>query len=222
MISNHEWIQVKHPVLNGNVIDFTYNLARVYKQGSAYVLTVNDERWLIYDYERHSTERQFSSSYDVAYGDCVLSGLGLGILPEMLMNKPEVKSITVYESNKDVIEINKLIGFDSIKKINIIHDKIENVQGIKCDCLLLDHYEFESDEYILNNVKQINDAIQPKVVWFWRAETTAYNAYLDRKLGSNISDFGEMYQAWKKQSGISNLPDLDKNKIDFYLSSHYA
>lgn len=222
MIPNQEWVQVNHPVLNGNQIDFTYNSARIYKENSEYLLTVNNERWLVYDYERHGSEKEFSSSYDVAYGECILSGLGLGILPEMLVNKPEVKSITVYENNKDVIEINKLIGFDSIKKINIIHDKIENVKDIKCDCLLLDHYEFESDEYILNNVKQINDAIKPKTVWFWRAESIIYKAYIDSKLGSNISNFNEMYQAWKKQSGISNLPDLSKNKIEFYMNSYYS
>jgi len=219
---NQEWIQVKHPVLNGTMIDFTYNLARVYKQDLTYVLTVNNERWLVYDYEHHGSEKEFSSSYDIAYGDCVLSGLGLGILPEMLINKPEVKSITVYEANKDVIEINKLIGFDSIKKINIIHDRIENAKDIKCDCLLLDHYEFESDEYIINNVKQINEEIKPEIVWYWRAETAIYNAYVDHKLGSNISNYGEMYQAWKKQTGINNLPDLNKNKINFYMSTYYS
>jgi len=40
-----------------------------------------------------------------AYGDVLIAGLGLGIVPTLIARKPRVKSITVLEINKSVIQL---------------------------------------------------------------------------------------------------------------------
>ena len=55
--------------------------------------------------------------YDMAQGDVLINGLGLGIAPYALSQKPEVNSITVIEISPDVI---KLITPHLNKKVNVI------------------------------------------------------------------------------------------------------
>ena len=212
------WERIDHHLLSGQDLDITIGNARLYKgDGEYYVLTVNGQIWLRYNYRYHTTVKEFNSSYDVAYGHCVLSGLGLGILPALLLHKPEVKSITVYEISEDVIKLNKIVGFVDLNKITVVNKPIEEAKDIKCDCLLLDHYELQSEKYILDNVNTIANNINYDKIWFWKAEYFALLNYLDSDLNLN-----EAYMQWMmKCSHIPKLATLDTNKLKYYIKGYF-
>lgn len=59
---------------------------------------------------------------EYAKGDVLIGGLGIGMIIIAIVNKPEVKSITVIESNKKVAEkIGELLEPHFNKKVTIIH-----------------------------------------------------------------------------------------------------
>lgn len=213
------WERINHHLLNGQDLDITVGSARLYKNdGNWYELTVNGNRWFRYDYKYQTTVRELNSSYDIAYGHCVLSGLGLGILPALLLQKPEVKSITVYEISEDVIKLNKIIGFVDLNKITVINKPIEEAGNIKCDCLLLDHYELESEKYIVNNMKTITNNINYDKIWFWKAEYFILLNYLTSNLNLN-----ESYKQWLvKYNEIPKLAILDTNKLKYYIKGYFC
>jgi len=212
------WERINHYLLDGQDIDITIGSARLYKNSDDfYELIVNGNRWFRYDYKYQTTVREFNSSYDVAYGHCVLSGLGLGILPALLLQKPEVKSITVYEISEDVIKLNKIAGFVDLNKISVINKPIEEVSNIRCDCLLLDHYEFETEKNIVNNMKTITNNINYDKIWFWKAEYFILLNYLNSDL--NLS---ESYKQWLvNYNEIPKLAILDTNKLKDYIKGYF-
>ena len=213
------WERINHHLLNGQHLDITIGNARLFKNKyDNYELTVNGHQWLAYNHKYQTSVKEFNSSYDVAYGHCVLSGLGLGILPALLLQKPEVKSITVYEINEDLIKINKIVGFVDLSKINVINKPIEEVSNIRCDCLLLDHYEFETEKFILNNMKTITNNINYDKIWFWKAEYFILLNYLNSDLNLNDS-----YRQWLvKFNEIPKLAILDINKLKYYIKGYFA
>ena len=186
--------------------------------GRAFLLKLNGEKWMVYHPGSLYEEREFTSSVELAYGKCVLSGLGFGILAGMLLENPKVSSITVYEVSKEVIEMNRLHG-ESFKKIEVIHKSIRDVRGITCDCLLLDHYEKEKDVVILNDVIAISENIDANCIWFWRAEPMIQR-FKDK---GKIANIEEAYNLWVTQTGLTNLPKFTKKQLTHYIDQwqHY-
>lgn len=55
-----------------------------------------------------NTDQEMVEMYEdtkSAKGDCWIGGLGLGLMPEILANKISVRSVTVVEINKEVIDL---------------------------------------------------------------------------------------------------------------------
>ena len=179
---------------------------------NGYKLTIDGKQWMTYSPNGLSQEKEFASSVDLAYGKCVLSGLGLGILPGMLLKNPKVTSITVYEVSKQVIEMNRTYG-ESFKKIKVINQSIRDARNIECDCLLLDHYEHESDEYIVDDVSEISHNNNAKCIWFWRAEPMIAH-FKDMSKSDSIQ---RAYEAWAASTGIRNLPNLTEQQLNYYI-----
>jgi hypothetical protein len=178
-----------------------------------YRLTINGKQWMTYSTLGLSQEKEFASSVDLAYGDCVLSGLGLGILAGMLLNNPKVNSVTVYEVSSEVIALNDALG-EASKKIKVVHQSMRDVRNIKCDCLLLDHYEHESDEEIIDDVCEISHNNDATCVWFWRAEPMIQHFKdMSKTQNSQIA-----YNAWAASTGICNLPNLTEQQLTYYIS----
>ena len=92
------------PVKPGNYKKLTRNGAMVMSNTP---LEIDDFMWFV----------------NVARGDVIVAGLGLGVLLEALIKENETKSITVIEISSDVI---KLVAptFTNIKKIEIINADI--------------------------------------------------------------------------------------------------
>lgn len=182
------------------------------KGGKGYKLTVDGKQWMTYSPIDLSQEKEFASSVDLAYGKCVLSGLGLGILAEMLLKNPKVTSITVYEVSKEVIQLNHMCG-ESHKKIEVIHQSMRDVKDVECDCLLLDHYEHESDDYIIDDVSEISYNNNASCVWFWRAEPMIQHF---KDMGK-ILNIKNAYDIWAASTGIRNLPKLTEQQLKYYI-----
>ena len=183
------------------------------KDCKGYKLTIDGNQWMTYSPNGLSQEKEFTSSVDLAYGKCVLSGLGLGILAGMLLNNPKVTSITVYEVSKEVIELNRMCG-ESFKKIEVIHQSMRDVKNVECNCLLLDHYEFESDNDIIDDVSEISYNNNANCVWFWRAEPMIQHF---KDMGKTL-DIEKAYQMWAASTGIRNLPKLSERQLNYYIS----
>lgn len=65
-----------------------------------------------------------SDGYENGHGNCLTLGLGIGVLPYLWLLKDEVKSVTIVELNKDVIDLfEKYIRpqFPDNKELRIIH-----------------------------------------------------------------------------------------------------
>jgi hypothetical protein len=150
--------------------------------------------------------RQFYSSFDLAYGDVLVTGLGFGILTLWLDTKPEVKSIKVLEISQDVVDLflehNKLPDNATIE----IADAREYQTDQHFDCILLDHYELhkftpEQLATISNNIPNHN------LIWFWDLE----NYVRDIKLENRWSEFKKTY--------VAKFPNIDEAKITEYIDT---
>jgi hypothetical protein len=87
----------------------------------------------------------------------------------MLLENPRVTKITVFEISQDVIDFNRALN-NIDPRITVICSFAQNIKDIEADCLLLDHYEFESIEWIKNDIKMIYSQNKIPLVWFWSVE----------------------------------------------------
>jgi spermidine synthase len=123
--------------------------------GSHFALYNNGDVWMSYEKGGDTEIRQMYSSYDLAYGDVLISGLGFGILALWLCSKPEVDSVTVVEISEDVIKLFKESN-ECPKKLTIINDNmVEYNTDKKYDVLLLDHYERQSFDWRIKDINRI-------------------------------------------------------------------
>jgi hypothetical protein len=153
-----------------------HNNAEIKEVGMGYSLCYEGRQWMTMNNRHNIQAKELYSSYDQAYGDVVLSGLGFGLLALWIAQKPEVASVRVYEKHLDIINLFVLNnGFNP--KIILIHEDINTV-ATKCDCLFLDHYEFEETHLRLANMAQVASKIEHTVFWAWALERDlAYSIY---------------------------------------------
>ena len=138
--------------------------------GDHFVLYNSGDRWMVYNKETDIEIKETYSSYDLAYGDVLISGLGFGILALWLCNKPEVKSVTVIEVSNDVISLFNQSNI-SPDKLTIINDNMITYNTDKeYDVLLLDHYETQDFDWRLEDIKSISSRIKHKYLWSWSLE----------------------------------------------------
>ena len=115
--------------------------AKIEERGNAYILYVDELKWMIAEKNSNRPMKEFFSSYDLASGNVLLSGLGFGILAQWIAKKAEVSSVTVIEQNQDVLDLflknNKL---DPKVKV-YINDIKTYTDNQHYDWAILDHYE---------------------------------------------------------------------------------
>jgi hypothetical protein len=198
-------------------VDYTIGNYRFVGDGVEYQLKENEYSWMTYNNSNDIAATQLYSSYDLAYGDCILSGLGMGILLEMLSKKTNVTRIRVYEKSIDVIMINYKFG--SIPdNVEIINQPIENMKNVDCDCLLFDHWETESFEYKKENMRDIVSNNNPKLVWFWTHENEFYKKYKE-KINKKYN-FNEIYDEWLKELSIPGIPQVSEEQMNLYIDKY--
>ena len=181
--------------------------AKIIESKDFYRLYVGEKQWMALDMKNKNEINEFYSSYDLSYGDVLLSGLGFGVLAQWIASKPEVKSVTVVEFSQDVVDIflenNKLH-----EKIKLVVQDIGLYKDTKTyDWAIFDHYEGETQptkqeiEKICNNIKFNN-------LWFWSLEYRLI----------------ERYNSWSKFRNDYSLkiPDLSLNQINKYIMDLYS
>lgn len=146
-----------------------------------FTLFNNDNRWMVYNKGKDLEIKEMYSSYDLAHGDVLISGLGFGILALWLCNKPEVNSVTVIELSEDIVKIFKNSNNVPEKLKIIVNDITTYTTEKKYDVLLLDHYEMQDYDWRLKDMKKICSRIQHEYFWAWSLEAIyLYNMYTSK------------------------------------------
>ena len=188
-------------------------------------------RQMVHDQFTNRQIKEFYSAYDMAYGDVLLTGFGFGILAQWLASKPEVKSVTVIELDQDIYDI-FLMNNTLDAKINvIIADASTYTTDKHYDCLFLDHYEANINEWVFRDMRRLAANIpNHDLFWVWSAEFKLaevgyglnahgiYNGFLH----DNYIDFHTNYAYFKEKiCAIATLPDLTPEKINEYVYTYF-
>ena len=181
-----------------------------------YQLSVNGESWMGYCNDTHFQAAELFSHYHLAEGHCVCTGMGFGVRENWLMTKKEVSKITIVEKNEQVLEYHKYIQSPFLKECEVVIGDASELNG-KCDTLLLDHYERESYEDIIKDVKKISYNVDCKTLWFWRLEQLIMDY---KKNNSNLFDidqsYSQIYDEIKMKTRVANLPNLDEQTLELF------
>ena len=88
-----------------------------------------------------------------AYGDVLIGGLGIGMIILAIQDEPEIKSITVIESNKNVIDaiLPQLPINDKVQVIN--SDVFTYKPKQKFDCIYMDIWAYVNRDVYKEMVK---------------------------------------------------------------------
>jgi hypothetical protein len=207
------------------------DIIRDLKMPKTYRLFYKGVRQMVHDQFTNRQIKEFYSQYDMGYGDILITGFGFGILANWLASKPEVKSVTVIELEKDIYDI-FLMNNTLHEKVNVIIADASTYKTDKhYDCLFLDHYESNINEWVFRDMRRIVKNIpNHDLFWAWSLEFkiaevaygldahNLYNAYLH----NNYVDFYEKYDYFKGTiCGIRTLPDLSQEKINEYVYTYY-
>jgi hypothetical protein len=206
---------VKSPLTYYPMTVGDYTLSHCEK-GSFFSLKENHNGWMGYDYSNHWQAREFYIEIELAKGVCITTGLGLGILQTNLCLKEDVTKVIVYEKSSDVIDIfYKMIeknNFD-ISKLEIKQSDADTIEGEVCDCLFPDHFESESDDYVIANVRKLSEQNEAKLVWYWPAGYHFLKFLTLNALTANC----DSYIKWAGNTGIKNLPVItDESIFDYF------
>ncbi len=214
--------------------EISYNdidIVKELRRPDTYRLFNKGLQWNLLDRYTNKEIKEFYSSYDMAYGDVVVSGFGFGVLACWLASKPEVTSVTVLEISKDVYDI-FLMNNRLPDKVNvIITDASEYKTDKHFDCLFLDHYEKDSSDWVFRDVKKIvGNLPNHDVFWFWSLE----EKYAEAMFGLTPDqltqtflwefpvDFYDKYDEFRNNFlNIKTLPNLSRGKFNEYVYTYF-
>ncbi len=174
------------------------------------------------------------SSYDLAFGDVLVSGLGFGILPLWLCDNSNVNSVTVIEISKDVIKLFKESNVVP-NKLTIINDNMITYNtNKKYNAILLDHYEKQDFDFILKDIENICNRIDHDIFWAWSLEAIyLFKMYssldnprkmdIDKMLKDNKMDLSKFWakfidQFFPKDTLIKNISN---DKLNSYICNFF-
>jgi hypothetical protein len=187
--------------LDFNVVAGSKGKARIEQKDTRYVLYLDELKWMVFDSKDNLAVKEFYSSYDLAYGNVLVSGLGFGILTKWLAKKSEVKSITVIEQSQDIVDM-FLENNNIDPKIKIYVSDIRQYKDNKSyDWILLDHYE-EERKPIKEDLEIICSNIKTENLWFWSLEFILLNH-------NSWSSFRENYS--------KKIPNIALSKVIEYV-----
>jgi hypothetical protein len=182
-----------------------------------FVLYEKNHAWMGYDQNTFWQSSEFYIEIQKAYGVCITTGLGLGILQAHLCQKKEVSKVIVYEKSNDVVEIfNEIVKFNNfdISKLEIRTGDADTISNQKCNCLFADHFDNEAESHIINVVKNLSYNNTADIVWYWPAG----NHFVKYANKQNRPYDKETYELWKNLVGIKNLPTEFPENIYSYFA----
>jgi hypothetical protein len=196
-----------------SVGDYTLKYNKV---ANEFRLLEKNHGWMGYDQNSFWQSTEFYIEIEQAYGTCITTGLGLGILQAHLCLKDSVTKVVVYEKSKEVIEIfHKIIDYNNfdISKIEIRNEDADHFSGEVCDCLFPDHFDSETEDHIINIVKKLSQTNTADIVWYWPAAHHFFQFVLKNRIEINSLS----YDLWKKYTNINNLPEKLDEETFLYL-----
>jgi hypothetical protein len=187
-------------------------------------------QWNLLDRYTNKQIKEMYSSYDMAYGDVIISGFGFGILACWLASKPEVTSVTVLEVSQDVYDV-FLMNNELPDKVSvIITDASEYKTDKHFDCLFLDHYEKNEFDWVVRDIKKIiNNLPNHDVFWFWSLEERYADVMFGISQGELFTtmlwdcyiDFYIKYDEFKNNFlNVKTLPNLSKDRLNEYIYTY--
>ena len=225
----------KNTVPKFNIVPSTSDDITISNSSDIFYLYKNDKQLMALDIKSNREIKELYSSYDLAYGDVLISGLGFGILPLWVASKPEVTSVKVIEYSQGVIDLflqsNTLPKNMTIESGNISTYKSDN----KYDCILLDHFQdlLPESKWDLNllDIKTISENVpNHNLIWGWSLE----HMFLSKKFEItfeqlfrfpiNLREF-DLYSKWlefiDKDINVITLPSLSKHKLTEYIYTYF-
>ena len=198
---------------------------------NTYRLFNRGNQWMMLDGYTNKQIKEFYSSYDMAYGNVVISGFGFGILACWLASKPGVTSVTVLEISQDVYDT-FLMNNKLPDKVNvIITDASEYKTDKHFDCLFLDHYEKNITDWVFKDIKKIvKNLPNHDLLWFWSLEEKYAEVMFGIKqqeltktiLWEFYFDFYAKYDDFKNNVlNIKTLPSLNRDKFNNYIYTYF-
>lgn len=186
------------------------------EKANGFNLLEKNHNWMGYDQNSYWQSTEFYLEIENAYGVCITTGLGLGILQSNLCLKKNVSKVIVYEKSQDLIEIfYKIVEYNNfdISKLEIRQDNADIIENQICDCLFADHFDNESEEHIISVVKKLSEKNTSDVCWYW----PAVNHFIKYANNQNKNLDCDTYELWKNYTGIKNLLKCSSTKMLFYL-----
>ena len=189
----------------------------------------DDQLMVLYKPNYRELKEQYAM-YDLAYGDVILTGFGLGILPLWVASKPEVTSVTVLELSKEVVDL-FLLNNTMPKNITIIYADAKTYTTDKqYDCLFMDHFPDHKQFPVYKEVAKIANNIPHKVLWFYGLESHYVRNYYGFKAVQLVINFPsldnyDLTLEWKnyaKAFSLDTFPKLDDETLKYYLRCFFA
>lgn len=216
-----------------NIVPGTYGKAKIFesKDGLSYFLHYDGTQWM-------GTYKDFSDSfdnlysqYDLAYGNVLITGLGFGIIAMALAQKESVKSVTVIEKEKDIIDA-FLQSNELNKKIKIINADATTYESDQhYDCLLPDHYELQPIEWKIKDMNSLANRISHDVFWPWSIESIFFKTIYPAQVYGNVANTiykeysKNFYKEWqsfinKHFQSNKSLLGISEKSLMIYLSKY--
>jgi len=186
-----------------------------------YYLKIDGQQFMYYNMNSHAEAYELFSHYYFARGHVIVTGMGFGVRENWILTKPEVTKLTIIEKNESVLNYHKIIESPFLKdpRVEIIITDASKYKS-KCDVLLLDHYEMESYENILESVRKIKHNIECDLLWFWPLEKLIM--YYKNSSGNTDLTNYQSYKWIKKLFCLDKLPDLDKELIGLFCMMFWS
>lgn len=219
------------PYININAVEHNDIEVRHYEDQDDYLLLNNGMQWMTFHRPSLKQVKEMYSQYDMAHGRVLLTGFGFGLLASWIASKPEVKSVTVVELYKDVVDV-FLLNNKLSDKIEIVFcDASKYITNEHYDCVFLDHYEQQNPSWMFTNMVKISNNIPNHYVfWSWSLEEKMLINYphvdyfknISDAMFENLVDFTDTYIYLKNNIlKIDTLPELNSDKINEYIYTYY-
>lgn len=200
-----------------------------YGPNEIYFLYLNGRQENTLNVKQNKQVKEQYSSYDLAYGNVLCSGLGFGVLPLWIAKKSEVKSVKIIEISQDIIDI-FLENNELPKNVTIECADMETYKtDEQYDCLLLDHYEGNANNWKIRSIQNITKNIpNHNLLWFWSIEDVyvqkCFNIIAEVNnpdFFQNEKDFSSKWKTFKKDIlKVETIPNLNEEKINEYIYTY--
>lgn len=114
-----------------------------------------------------NTEMERRTNYEIvrqAHGDVLIGGLGIGMIIFEVMEKQEVKSVTILEKNEEVIELMRGLPFN--EKVTVVHADVFEWRGndIKFDTVYMDIWNAVNNDIYEKEMKPLKQKCRKMMI----------------------------------------------------------